>query len=101
MAVSRQHQIHQKKLEEMVNEMPSYVGEYVDDKLDTRSPSTLLNYLHDYKIFFGWLIAERITNCQNIKDIPLSDLENLRLDDAKNFFKCLQRREVHINKKEN
>jgi site-specific recombinase XerD len=100
MADSRQHQTHQKKLEEMVKEMPSYVMEYVDDKLDTRSPSTLLNYLHDYKIFFSWLIAERITDYQNIKDIPLSDLENLRLDDAKNFFKYLQRREVHINNKE-
>lgn len=100
MAVSRQHMIHEKKLEEMVKIMPPYVGEYVDDKFDIRSSSTLLNYLHDYKIFFEWLIAEGISDSFHIKDIPLSVLENLRLEDARNFFKYLQRRDIPINKNE-
>ncbi len=100
MAVSRQHMIHEKKLEEMVNIMPPYVGEYVDDKFDIRSSSTLLNYLHDYKIFFEWLIAEGISDSSHINDIPLSVLENLRLEDARNFFKYLQRRDIPINKNE-
>ncbi|WP_035400815.1 tyrosine recombinase XerS [Bacillus sp. NRRL B-14911] len=100
MAISRQHMIHEKKLEEMVKLMPHYVGEYVDDKLDNRSSSTLLNYLHDYRIFFEWLIREGITDSVQIRDIPLSVLENLKLDDAKNFFKYLQRREIPINKNE-
>ncbi len=100
LAVSRQHMIHEKKLEEMVKIMPPYVGEYVDDKFDIRSSSTLLNYLHDYKIFFDWLIAEGITDSLNIRDIPLSVLEYLRLEDARNFFKYLQRRDIPISKNE-
>lgn len=100
MAETRQHKVHQKKLEELVKIMPYYVGEYVDDKLDTRSSSTLLNYVLDYKMFFEWLIAEGITDVTTIKEIPLSVLEKLKLDDAKNFFKYLQRRDIQVSKNE-
>ncbi|MBV7509667.1 tyrosine recombinase XerS [Bacillus sp. sid0103] len=100
MADSRQHQIHEKKLMEMVKMMPSYVGEYVDDKIDNRSPSTLLNYLYDYKLFFEWLAEKKIAKVSNIKDIPISVLENLKLDDVKNFFKYLQRRDIKVQKDE-
>ncbi|MDE3841053.1 tyrosine recombinase XerS (plasmid) [Bacillus methanolicus] len=100
MAESRQHKIHEKKLMEMVKDMPHYVAEYVDDKLDSRSPSTLLNYVHDFKIFFEWLIDQKIANCQEIKDIPYSVLENLKLEQAKKFVKYLQRREIKVTKDE-
>jgi site-specific recombinase XerD len=100
LADTRQHKIHEQKLRELIKTMPFFVGEYVDDKWDTRSSSTLLNYVHDYKLFFEWLIAEGIADCNDIKDIPLSILENLKLDQAKNFVKFLHRREIPINKKE-
>lgn len=100
MAETRQHKIHEKKLNELVKLMPYYVGEYVDDKLDHRSSSTLLNYVHDFKLFFDWLLAEGIAECNDIKDIPLSVLENLKLEDAKNFQKYLQRRNILVSKKE-
>lgn len=100
MADTRQHKIHEQKLNELVKIMPHFVAEYVDDKRDSRSPSTLLNYVHDYKLFFEWLIEKNITNCKNIKDIKLSDLENLKLEQAKRFFKDFQRRDIHINKNE-
>jgi site-specific recombinase XerD len=99
-ATTRQHIIHEKKLNELVKTMPFYVGEYVDDKLDTRSSSTLLNYVHDFRVFFEWLITEGIANSKDIKDIPLTILENLRLDEAKNYVKFLQRRDIPINKDE-
>jgi site-specific recombinase XerD len=84
----------------MVKSMPFYVEEFIDDKLDHRSPSTLLNYLHDYKLFFGWLIAEGIVDCKEIKDIPLSSLENLKLEVAQSFFKYIQRRDIDRSKTE-
>ncbi|WP_257985981.1 tyrosine recombinase XerS [Bacillus sp. M6-12] len=56
--------------------------------------------VHDFKIFFEWLIAEGIAEVKDIKEIPLSSLEHLKLDQAKNFFKYLQRRDIPINKKE-
>ncbi|MGM9925104.1 MAG: tyrosine recombinase XerS [Bacillus sp. (in: firmicutes)] len=97
---TKQHKRHKEKLDEMVLTMPFYVVEYIDDKLDTRSPSTLLNYLHDYKMFFEWLIAEDIAKCETIKDIPLETLEHLELDQAKSFFKFLQREDIQVSKKE-
>ncbi|WP_148359031.1 tyrosine recombinase XerS [Peribacillus simplex] len=100
MANTRQHQVHELKLEQQVQSMPFYIVEYVDNKLDTRSPSTLLNYVLDYKLFLEWLIAEGITEQEHIKDIPLSVLEKLKLIEAQSFIKFLERRNIPINKKE-
>ncbi|MED3709545.1 hypothetical protein P4502_09940 [Peribacillus frigoritolerans] len=68
--------------------------------MDTRSPSTLLNYVLDSKLFWGWLIVEGIAEQENIKDIPLSVLEKLKLIEAQSFIKFLERRNNPINKKE-
>ena len=94
---TRQHQRHKEKIDEMLTIMPFYVVEYIDDKLDNRSSSTLMNYLHDYKMFFEWLIAENIAKCDKIKDIPLETLENLELDQAKSFFKYLMREDIQVS----
>ncbi|MES1042576.1 tyrosine recombinase XerS [Peribacillus simplex] len=100
MANTRQHQVHEQKLEQLVKSMPFYIVEYVDNKLDTRSPSTLLNYVLDYKLFLEWLIAEGIAEQKYIKDIPLSVLEKLKLIEAQSFIKFLERRNIPINKQE-
>lgn len=100
MANTRQHQVHEQKLEQLVKSMPFYISEYVDNKLDTRSPSTLLNYVLDYKLFLEWLIAEGIAEQKLIKDIPLSVLEKLKLVEAQSFIKFLERRNIPINKEE-
>ncbi|USK68227.1 tyrosine recombinase XerS [Peribacillus frigoritolerans] len=100
MANTRQHQVHEQKLEQLVKSMPFYIVEYVDNKLDTRSPSTLLNYVLDYKLFLEWLIAEGIAEQEYIKDIPLSVLEKLKLIEAQSFIKFLERRNIPINKQE-
>lgn len=100
MTNSRQHLLHEKKLMELLEIMPSYVSEYVDDKLDTRSSSTLYNYVLDYKIFFDWLIDKKIAKCSEIKDIPYSVLETLKLEQAKAFIKFLQRRDIQVTKNE-
>ncbi|MEC0276175.1 tyrosine recombinase XerS [Peribacillus frigoritolerans] len=100
MANTRQHQVHEQKLEQLVKSMPFYIVEYVDNKMDIRSPSTLLNYVLDYKLFLEWLIAEGIAEQKHIKDIPLSVLEKLKLIEAQSFIKFLERRNIPINKKE-
>jgi site-specific recombinase XerD len=97
---TRQHQVHEQKLEQLVKSMPFYIVEFVDNKLDTRSPSTLLNYVLDYKLFLEWLIAEGIAEQEHIKDVPLSVLEKLKLIEAQSFIKFLERRNIPINKKE-
>ncbi|MDM5214636.1 site-specific integrase [Peribacillus sp. NJ4] len=100
MANTRQHQVHEQKLEQLVKSIPFYIVEYVDNKLDIRSSSTLLNYILDYKLFLEWLIAEGIAEQEHIKDIPLSVLEKLKLIEAQSFIKFLERRNIPINKKE-
>ncbi|MED3891450.1 hypothetical protein P4601_16185 [Peribacillus frigoritolerans] len=75
MANTRQHQVLELKLEQLVQFMPFYIVEYGDNKLDTRSPSTLLNYVLDYKLFLEWQIAEGIADQENIMNIPLSVLK--------------------------
>ena len=100
MAITKQHEYYEKRLEELLKEMPDYVIKYVDDKLDIRSPLTLYNYVRDYKEFFGWLIAEGIVEFNSIKEIPVEVLATLSLDDANNYFKFIARKKYKVSKKD-
>ncbi len=100
MAVTRQHEYYEKRLEMILKEMPDYVVKYVDDKLDIRSPLTLYNYVRDYKEFFNWLLSQQIVECQSIKDISIDSLEFLALDDANNYFKFIARKKYKVSKKD-
>lgn len=97
MAISKQHEKFESQLEILLKEMPSYVVEYVDAKQDIRSPITLFNYVRDFRDFFNWLIAEGIAKCEDIKDIPPETLEQITLDEARNYFKFLSRKKFKIS----
>ncbi|EOO26867.1 hypothetical protein IIU_05977 [Bacillus cereus VD133] len=87
----RQKTVHRKKVYENLKIMPFYIEEFVEYKeLHDSSPSTLLNYVYDFGIFFNWLIAEQIIVFKNIKDISFSDLENLKKRDVENFIRYLK-----------
>lgn len=100
MAITKQHEYYEKRLEELLKEMPYFVVKYIDDKLDIRSPLTLYNYVRDYKEFFRWLMSEGIVKCSSTKDLPIDSLETLSLDDANNYFKFVSRRKYKVSKKE-
>jgi len=71
---------------------PYYVDLFIDKKEDEHlSPSSLLEYLRDYQTFFTWLISEGIVSAKTIKDIPLSSLETLQVEDITNFTRYLRR----------
>lgn len=97
MAITKQHEYYEKRLEKLLIEMPDYVIKYVDDKLDIRSVLTLYNYVRDYKKFFGWLIAEGIVEFNSIKEIPVEVLATLSLDDANNYFKFIARKKYKVS----
>lgn len=87
---SRERLQHEQRLEKHLKDMPFYVVEYVRAKKRARlSPSTLLGYIHDYMLFFNWLRAEEIVDCESIKDIPLEALENLKKKDVEFFIDYL------------
>lgn len=100
LAVSKQHEYYEKRLEELLIEMPYFVEKYVDDKLDIRSPLTLFNYVRDFKEFFEWLMAEQIVECDSIKSFPPESLETLSLNDANNYFKHLSRKKYKVSQKD-
>lgn len=100
MAITKQHEYYENRLENLLKEMPSFVVNYVDDKLDIRSPATLYNYVRDYKEFFQWLLNEGIVKCASIKDFPVEELSTLALDDANNYFKFLSRKKYKVSQKD-
>jgi len=100
MAITKQHEYYEKRLEKLLKEMPYYVVKYVDDKWDIRSPLTLYNYVRDFKEFFMWLMAERIVDSKSIKDIPVEALADLSLDDANNYFKFISRKKYKVSEKD-
>ncbi|WP_034302614.1 tyrosine recombinase XerS [Bacillus cihuensis] len=80
----------EKHIESALNELPSYVAEFVRAKKRAKySPETLSGYLHDYKRFFTWLNQEGFTNEESLKDIPYSVLEKLRKKEIEFFFEML------------
>ncbi|WP_123040514.1 tyrosine-type recombinase/integrase [Cohnella candidum] len=65
---------------------PEFVRKFINYKRDDLSPSSLLEYLRDYKFFFEWMLS----NCVDEKDdylyITLVDLEALTVDDVHRFM---------------
>ncbi|MED4402067.1 site-specific integrase [Metabacillus fastidiosus] len=67
--------------------MPKYVKDYINMmEKKQRSPSTLLNYLLDFKDFFEWLIQKRIAYVDRIKDISTDTLASLPLDSVTEYI---------------
>ncbi|WP_243293134.1 tyrosine recombinase XerS [Bacillus sp. FJAT-47783] len=89
-SLSRERLQHEQRLEQHLKEMPFYVVEYVRAKKRAHlSPSTLLGYVHDFKIFFEWLQSEGIVQVDSIKDISLETLEKLKKKDVEFFIDYL------------
>jgi len=73
------------ELDRRVPAMPWYVEQFINYKLPDLSPSSLLEYVRDYETFFRWLMAEGLTEAREMKDIPLADLENLRMESIDHY----------------
>ena len=77
------------RIEEKSNQLPWYVVEYIDKRKRKLSPASLLNYCHDYIIFFDWILAEGIYEGDR-KDIPLQILEKLTRQQIEDFLSHLE-----------
>lgn len=77
------------RIEEKVKKLPWYVGEYINTRRRRLSPASLLNYCHDYIIFFDWLLAEGFFNGKP-KEVPLNILESLSIQQVENFLSFLK-----------
>jgi site-specific recombinase XerD len=97
---AQQH--HNKKLQIILKELPWYVDEYINHKRRKLSAASLLNYCHDFKIFFNWIVTEQLYNGE-IRNVPLNLLETLTIQQVESFLNALQyelnNKEVTVNRK--
>lgn len=91
-----------RKLQGVLTELPWYVEQYIDHKSRKLSPASLLNYAHDYKIFFQWLINEQLYDGK-MKDVPLTLLDKLTIQQVENFLNYLafelKNKPITVNRK--
>lgn len=85
------------ELEKRIIHMPWYVEQFINYKLPDLSPSSLLEYVRDYETFFSWLLAEGLSEAKTIKDVPLVDLEKLRMENIDNYKMFLATRKELAN----
>ncbi|MCL7749454.1 tyrosine recombinase XerS [Halalkalibacter alkaliphilus] len=95
-------QQHFQKLNTLLDQLPWYVSEYINHKQRKLSAASLLNYAHDYKIFFNWLKNEGL-HTGEMKNIPLELLESLTSQQVEGFLGFLQyqlnNKEITVNRK--
>ena len=88
---------------ELLSELPWYVEEFINHKMRKLSTASLLNYCHDFKIFFTWMINEQISTCKDMKDISLDQLEKMTVQQVENFLSFLKyelnNKEITVNRK--
>ncbi|RZT15484.1 tyrosine recombinase XerS [Fictibacillus sp. BK138] len=99
MAISRQREKFQQRVDRIQEELPFYCIEYIDSR-DYLSPVTLYNYARDFQEFFDWLIAERIVTGP-LKEVKLSELENLPLKEVESYFRTIGKKEYSSSNKKN
>ncbi|HJV45966.1 MAG TPA: tyrosine recombinase XerS [Bacillota bacterium] len=83
------------RLESKLPTLPWYVMEFIHHKQLKMSPASLLNYVHDYILFFDWLIIEGFSKGER-SEVPLKVLETLKLQDIDGFqrYLLLQRKKA-------
>lgn len=77
------------RIDDKLTELPWYVTEYIDSRKRKLSHTTLLNYCHDYIIFFDWLVSEKFSAATR-KEVSLTLLESLTVREVENFLSFLE-----------
>ncbi|OBR66949.1 tyrosine recombinase XerS [Paenibacillus oryzae] len=73
------------ELEAKLPSMPWYIEQFIQYKLPDLSPSSLVEYMRDYETFMNWLMSEGLTSASAWKDIPLHDLEVLKMESIDSY----------------
>ncbi len=65
------------RIENVLKDLPPYVGDYLIGIESRTSALTRLNYVYDLRIFFGFLATKVFTNVESAKQITLEKLDSL------------------------
>ncbi len=75
------------KIERLLDEeLPAFCYDYFLAIDSQTSALTRLNYAHDLKIFFYFLVEKKFRKSKTVKDITLDDLENVSGNDIEYFL---------------
>ena len=85
-----------KKIERLLDELPSFVSDYFLGIENQTSTLTRLNYAYDLRIFFDYL-TKKIYKDKTIPDLTLQDIENISGTDIERFLSYLNRYEYNGN----
>ncbi|MBB5173710.1 tyrosine recombinase XerS [Texcoconibacillus texcoconensis] len=78
----------QKRIKQQSEKLPWYAREFIDKRRRKLSQATLLNYCHDYFIFFDWIVEEGIYEGER-HEVPLDVLEKLTRQEIEDFLSFL------------
>ncbi|MGM0883101.1 MAG: tyrosine recombinase XerS [Bacillota bacterium] len=74
-----------------IQTLPLFVNDYIHFKLGEKlSPSSLLEYSRDVNMFFLWLKCELIPNIKRIDEIGVHHLEELTVENIREFEEYLR-----------
>ncbi len=76
------------KIDEICKDMPQMLYEFMLGISEYTSPLTRLNYAYDMRIFFDFIVKTLLIG-KNIKELTISDLEAVEIDDYENFMAYL------------
>lgn len=81
-----------KKLRNLLNEMPGFCKDYFRGIENSTSIKTRVGYAYDLRTFFRFLISENpaISDSNDIKDITLKDLDELKPVDIEEYMEYLK-----------
>lgn len=82
-------QEYNRRIQEKLKDLPWFVSEYIDKKRRKLTPSTLLNYCHDFIIFFNWVLIKKIFVGKS-EDTPLIALETITMQQIEDFLTYLE-----------
>ena len=83
-----------KKINSMLNDLPSMTEEFIMGISEYTSPLTRLNYVYDLRIFFDYLV-KRIYKNKIIEELTYSDIENVDITAFENFMAYLSLYEIN------
>lgn len=77
-------------LKEYTDQMPQFVGEYIIEYYNGESINTQIGYAIDVRVFLNYLKLEVLDGVENIKDITVKDIDNLRVTHLMRFKQYLK-----------
>ncbi len=83
-----------KKINTMLEDLPSMASEFILGISEYTSPLTRLNYLYDVRIFFDYLV-KRVFKRKIIEELTLSDIESIEISDFENYMAYLSLYEIN------